>query len=65
LRSSSDLSFKERQREGIALAKKADVYRRRKQSLTPEQVIELLNRVSSGEKKSARARAFGISPEAL
>lgn len=57
--------IKERQREGIALAKKAGVYRGRKPSLTPDQVIELVNRVSSGEKKSALARIFGISRETL
>jgi DNA invertase Pin-like site-specific DNA recombinase len=57
--------IRERQREGIALAKKAGVYKGRKPSLTPDQVIELVNRVSSGEKKSALARTFGISRETL
>ena len=57
--------IRERQREGIALAKKAGVYRGRKPSLTPERVKELRARVAAGEKKSALAREFGISRETL
>lgn len=57
--------IRERQREGIALAKQRGAYRGRKKSLTPEQVAELRQRSSSGEKKTALARAFGISRETL
>lgn len=57
--------IRERQREGIALAKKAGVYRGRKPSLTPERVTELRARVAAGEKKAALAREFGISRETL
>ncbi|HTB98129.1 MAG TPA: recombinase family protein [Terracidiphilus sp.] len=57
--------IRERQREGIALAKKAGVYRGRKPSLTPERVKELRARVAAGEKKAALARQFGISRETL
>lgn len=57
--------IKERQREGIALAKQRGVYRGRKKSLTPEQVQELKTRVLSGERKSALAREFHISRETL
>jgi DNA invertase Pin-like site-specific DNA recombinase len=57
--------LRERQREGIALAKKAGVYKGRKPSLTPERVIELRKRVKSGEKKAALAREFKISRETL
>lgn len=57
--------LKERQREGIALAKKAGVYKGRKPSLTPERVTQLRARVSAGEKKAAVAREFGISRETL
>ena len=57
--------LKERQREGIAIAKKAGVYRGRKPSLTPERVTELRARISAGEKKAALAREFGISRETL
>jgi DNA invertase Pin-like site-specific DNA recombinase len=57
--------LKERQREGIAIAKKAGVYRGRKPSLTPERVAELHARIAAGEKKAALAREFGISRETL
>jgi len=57
--------IRERQREGIALAKKAGVYKGRKPSLTPERIKELRARVAAGEKKAALAREFGISRETL
>ena len=57
--------LKERQREGIALAKKAGVYKGRKPSLTPERAGELRARIAAGEKKAALAREFGISRETL
>jgi DNA invertase Pin-like site-specific DNA recombinase len=57
--------LKERQREGIAIAKKAGIYRGRKPSLTPERVQELRARVARGEKKAVLAREFGISRETL
>jgi DNA invertase Pin-like site-specific DNA recombinase len=57
--------LKERQREGIAIAKKAGVYKGRKPSLTPERVKELRTRIVGGEKKAALAREFGISRETL
>jgi len=57
--------LKERQREGIAIAKRAGVYRGRKPSLTPERVAELRARVAGGEKKAVIAREFGISRETL
>jgi DNA invertase Pin-like site-specific DNA recombinase len=57
--------IRERQREGIALAKERGVYRGRKHSLNAEQVMELRRRVSAGEKKAVVARAFGISRETL
>ena len=57
--------IRERQREGIALAKKAGVYRGRKPSLTPERIAQLRGRVAAGEKKAALAREFGISRETL
>lgn len=57
--------LKERQREGIALAKKAGVYKGRKPSLTPERAGELRARIATGEKKAALAREFGISRETL
>ena len=41
--------IRERQREGISLAKKAGVYKGRKPSLTLERVTELRKRVKAGE----------------
>jgi DNA invertase Pin-like site-specific DNA recombinase len=55
----------ERQREGIALAKKAGVYKGRKPSLTGDRIGELRTRVQAGEKKAGLAREFGISRETL
>ena len=57
--------IKERQREGIAIAKKNGVYKGRKPSLTPEQAAELRKRVAAGEKKAGIARDFNISRETL
>lgn len=57
--------LKERQREGIALAKKAGIYKGRKRALTPERVKDLRERIRAGEKKAAIARSFGISRETL
>jgi len=57
--------IRERQREGIALAKQRGAYRGRKPTLSTEQVSELQRRAQSGEKKSQLAREFGISRETL
>jgi DNA invertase Pin-like site-specific DNA recombinase len=57
--------LKERQAEGIAIAKKAGLYKGRKPSLTPEMAAELRRRVNAGEKKAALARHFCISRETL
>ena len=57
--------LKERQREVIAIAKKAGVYKGRKPSLTPARAMELRARVASGEMKAELAREFGISRETL
>jgi DNA invertase Pin-like site-specific DNA recombinase len=53
--------IRERQREGIAIAKKEGVYTGRKAALTPAQAQELRKRVADGEDKAAVAKAFGIS----
>ena len=57
--------IKERQMEGIAIAKKRGAYKGRKKVLNSEQVQELKERVASGEQKSKVACAFGISRETL
>jgi DNA invertase Pin-like site-specific DNA recombinase len=57
--------IRERQREGIALAKQRGAYRGRKKALAPERVTELRRRAAAGEKKAQLAREFGISRETL
>lgn len=55
--------IKERQREGIALAKTRGVYKGRKPSLSPEQVRELVARALAGTPKTQLAREYGLSRE--
>ena len=57
--------IRERQREGIALAKQRGAYRGRKKALSPEQAAELRQRAAAGEQKATLAREFGISRETL
>jgi len=57
--------IRERQLEGIALAKKRGVYKGRKRSLSKEQIEALKNRVSEGEKKTHLAREFNVSRETI
>ena len=57
--------LKERQREGIAIAKQKGIYKGRKKTLSPEQAQILCQRARQGEKKSALAKEFGISRETL
>jgi len=57
--------IKERQREGIALAKLRGTYVGRRKSLSLERIAELRQRLGNGEKKAAVAREFGISRETL
>ncbi len=57
--------IKERQREGIAIAKQRGVYRGRKKSLSHDQLTELRARIAAGEKKAKLAREFSISRETL
>lgn len=57
--------IRERQREGITLAKQRGAYRGRKRSLNSEQIAELKRRVVAGEQKTLIARNFGISRETL
>ena len=53
--------IRERQREGIAIAKHAGVYKGRKPSLTAEAIVELRKRVAAGEKKTALAAEYGVT----
>ncbi len=57
--------LRERQREGIALAKERGAYRGRKKSLAPDRIAELCQKVAAGETKTEVARYFGISRETL
>jgi DNA invertase Pin-like site-specific DNA recombinase len=55
--------IRERQREGIALAKTRGVYRGRKPALTADQARLLASRAASGESVASLAREFHISRE--
>ena len=57
--------IRERQREGIAIAKQRGAYRGRKKSLSDDKVAELIKRIAGGEQKAAIARDLGISRETL
>ena len=55
--------IKERQKEGIALARARGAYGGRKKTLSPEQVADLKQRVEMGIPKTKVARDFKISRE--
>ncbi|HLG63095.1 MAG TPA: recombinase family protein [Ktedonosporobacter sp.] len=60
--------IKERQKEGIILARKRGVYKGRKKSLSPEKIEDLRQRANNKEKKEKKlhlAREYGISRETL
>jgi DNA invertase Pin-like site-specific DNA recombinase len=57
--------IRERQREGIAIAKQKGVYKGRKPSLTDEQVKVIRERIAAGEKKAPLAREFGVTRQTL
>jgi len=57
--------IRERQMEGIALAKQRGVYHGRKRSLSSADISELHKRAAAGEKKAQVARDFKISRETL
>jgi DNA invertase Pin-like site-specific DNA recombinase len=57
--------IRERQREGIALAKQKGLYKGRKKVLSSTQILLLKECIAVGEKKSEVARKFNISRETL
>lgn len=57
--------LRERQREGIALAKQRGAYRGRKRSLNMAQIGEVKRRIAAGEQKARVARDMGISRETV
>jgi DNA invertase Pin-like site-specific DNA recombinase len=57
--------LRERQREGIAIARAKGIYKGRKRALTPEQVKEVIEQAYAGIPKADLARAYHISRETL
>jgi DNA invertase Pin-like site-specific DNA recombinase len=57
--------IRERQREGIVLAKQRGVYRGRKRVLSPDGLADARRRVDAGDNKAQIARELGISRETL
>ena len=57
--------LKERQREGIEIAKKKGLFKGRKKCLSEKEVTELRARAANGEKKIALAQEFQICRETL
>ncbi len=57
--------LRERQREGIAVAKQRGAYRGRKRALNLEQIGEVKRRIAAGEQKAQVARDMGISRETV
>ncbi len=57
--------IRERQLEGITLAKKRGVYKGRKKSLSEVEITKLQERLSTGISKAKVARELGISRETL
>lgn len=57
--------IRERQREGIAIAKKRGAYKGRKKSLSPSEAEEVRRRVEAGEQKKRLAFELGISRQTL
>jgi len=57
--------IRERQKEGIALAKSRGVYKGRTRTLCNDQIIKLRQRAEAGEPKAMLAREFGISRDTL
>jgi DNA invertase Pin-like site-specific DNA recombinase len=57
--------IKERQREGIALAKKRGAFKGRKKLLSQPEIAEVCRRIATGRIKAQVAREFGISRQTL
>lgn len=57
--------IKERQREGIAMAKKQGVYKGRRKCLSPEQVVIVQDAIKAGVAKAKVARNLGVSRETI
>jgi len=57
--------IRERQREGVQLAKAKGLYKGRKREMTDERIQELQERIATGESKAQIAKAMGISRDTL
>ncbi len=57
--------IRERQREGIALAKQRGAYRGRERLLKQEQIADMKHRIEAGKSKAKVARDFGISRQTV
>ena len=57
--------IRERQREGIEIAKKKGKFRGRKRALTEQQILDAQRRIAAGETKASVARALGVSRDTL
>lgn len=57
--------IRERQREGIAIAKAKGVYKGRKRALSSEETMQLVELARNGLPKADLARSYGISRETL
>jgi DNA invertase Pin-like site-specific DNA recombinase len=57
--------IKERQKEGVQIAKAAGKYKGRPRTMTDEKIIEIKQRVANKEPKAQIARDMGISRETL
>jgi DNA invertase Pin-like site-specific DNA recombinase len=57
--------IRERQKEGVAIAKAKGKYKGSKRHLTDQQATDLITRATSGESKIKLANEFGISRETL
>ena len=57
--------IRERQKEGVQIAKAKGVYKGRKREMTPERITELKRRVNDGEAKATVAKDMKISRDTL
>jgi len=57
--------IRERQKEGVQIAKANGAYKGRKQEMTPERIADIKTRVANKEPKAQIAKALGISRDTL
>src|SRR5947208_7871685 len=57
--------IRERQREGITLAKSRGAYKGRRKALSPEEVVQLREMADAGMPKTELARTYGVSRETV